>query len=247
MLAELERPRFVVLALQRLDVGLACDLGVDDDAAAARHLDDEIRPDAPVVRRDMVLRLEVAVLEHPGHLDDAAELDLAPAAADVRPVAKRAHEVAGLAAQLLLRLGQLAHLLGERRVRALARDLELLELPVDLLQRLLERADEMLDGLFLLPELGGGQLEERLVVVAQRCRGERVESRREVALGLLEQGDLLRRPALLMLELDAQRRGLRSAAGGVCSSARAGVEPRGACADDQSDEESGDDHWADER
>ena len=122
----------------------------------------------------MLLRLEVAVLEHPGHLDDAAQLDLAPAAADVRAVAERADEVAGLAAQLLLRLGERAHLLGERRVGARARDLELLQLAVDLLERLLERRDEVLDRLLALVEilrrlllqlleLGLRKLEERLL------------------------------------------------------------------------------------
>ena len=203
-------------------------------------LHDEIGPDASVVGRHVVLRLEVAVLEHPRHLDDSAELDLSPAAADVRPVAERAHEVAGLAAQLLLGLPELPHLLGERRVRTLAGDLELLELPVDLEERLLDRADEMLDRLLLLAELRGRELEERLVVAPERGRGECVESRREIALGLLEQRHLLRGAAPLVLELDLERSGLRSAA-------RARIEPRGACADDQSDEESDDDHWADER
>ena len=101
----------------------------------------------------MRLRLEVAVLEHAGHLDDAAQLDLAPAPADVRPVAERADEVARLAAQLLLRLGELPHLRRELRVRARARDLELLELAVDLRERLLDRRDEVLDRLLALVEI----------------------------------------------------------------------------------------------
>ena len=83
--------------------------------------DDEVRAQPSVLGRDVRLRLEVAVLDHPRHLDDAAQLDLAPAAAHVRPVAERADEVAGLAPQLLLRLRQLTHLLGQHeyaRVRA---------------------------------------------------------------------------------------------------------------------------------
>ena len=80
-------------------------------------------------RRHVGLRLEVAVLEHPRHLDDAPELDLAPAAADVGPVAQRADEVSRLAAELVLSLRELAHLDAQLGVRAGARDLELRSFP----------------------------------------------------------------------------------------------------------------------
>src|SRR5262249_46307358 len=102
MVAELDDALLVALALKRLEIRLAGALRVDDDGLRAGQADDEIGTEPPVLGGDVVLRLEVAVLEHPGHLDDPAELDLAPTAADVRPVAERADEVAGLASQLLL-------------------------------------------------------------------------------------------------------------------------------------------------
>ena len=56
---------------------------------------------------------EVAVVEHAGELDDALQLHLAPAAADVRG-AQRGDEAAGLGAELLLALGDVAQLLADR-------------------------------------------------------------------------------------------------------------------------------------
>ena len=145
----------------------------------------------------MGLRLEVAVLEHARHLDDAAQLDLAPAPADVRPVAQGADEVARLAAELLLPLGELANLVAQLGVRARARDLELLQLAVDLLERLLDRGDEMLDRLLALLELLGRlllellelglrELQEGLVVRRERVGRERLHRRLERAARLLE-------------------------------------------------------------
>ena len=91
-------------------------------------VDDDVGPEhvAVGVRRRLLL-VEVAVLDHPRHLDDAPQLDLAPAAADVRR-AQRGHEVPGLRAQLLLVGPQLPHALGERPVRLLPDPLDALEL-----------------------------------------------------------------------------------------------------------------------
>src|SRR4029077_4483567 len=161
-----------------------------DDRLRAWQLHDEIGAQATVVRPDVVLRLEIAVLEHAGHLDDAAELDLAPAPADVRPVAERADEVPGLAAEVLLALGEDADLGREIRVGAGARDLELLELAVDLREGLLDRRDEVLDRLFALLEilrrlllqpleLGLRELEEGFVARGERVGGERLHRRLE--------------------------------------------------------------------
>jgi hypothetical protein len=59
--------------------------------------------------------VEVAVREHPGELDHAPELHLAPAAAHARRP-ERLDEIRGLALQLLLADGERMHLLGEGRV-----------------------------------------------------------------------------------------------------------------------------------
>ena len=71
------------------------------------------RPSSPVGR---LLLEEVAMFEHPGHLDHAAQLDFAPAAAGLR-AAERLDQVGRLAAQLLLRLRERADLLRSGRCR----------------------------------------------------------------------------------------------------------------------------------
>ena len=70
------------------------DLRVHDDVLAARQPDDQVRRQADAVGRDRFLEVEVAVLEHAGRFDDAAQLQLAPLPADVGR-AKRLHEPAG--------------------------------------------------------------------------------------------------------------------------------------------------------
>ena len=96
-------------------------LRVDDDALAARQLDDQVGAKQPAfVVALALLRAEVAVVDHPGELDDALQLHLAPAAADVRG-AQRGDEAAGLGAEPLLALGDRAQLLADRgdRLQAL--------------------------------------------------------------------------------------------------------------------------------
>ena len=104
VLAELARvigepraPLAVVSRLDRLEVRGERRLRVDDDVPAAGEVDDEIGAHAALVRRDRLLLLEVAVVEHAGELDHAPELKLAPAAARLRR-AERLHEVRRLAA-----------------------------------------------------------------------------------------------------------------------------------------------------
>ena len=90
---------------------------------------------------------EVAVLEHAGQLDDALELQLAPAAA-YGGLAHRFGEARGLFVQQReMRLDEVAQLLVEARVRVDARALDLAELAVDLRQRLFDRLHERVDGL----------------------------------------------------------------------------------------------------
>src|SRR4029078_5775819 len=93
------------------------------------------------------VRPEIALSEHPGHLDDSPQLDLTPAAPDVGPVAQGAHEIPRLAAELALPLRELPHLDAQLGVGAGARDLELLQLAVDLLERLRDRGYRALERL----------------------------------------------------------------------------------------------------
>ena len=74
----------------------------------------------------------------PAQLDHAAELDLAPAPADVRR-AQRGDEVPRLGAEPLLIGAQLADALGQRPVCLLAHALDALELGVHPLERVLQR------------------------------------------------------------------------------------------------------------
>jgi len=96
-------------------------------------------------------------------------------------------------------------------------------------------AGEFLNLMTARLEPAGGELEEALVVLAQRVGGEGVEPRRELRVRALEQGGPLLRAFPLVGELHAQ--------GGVTG---AHDEPDDAGAEDEADEEA-DDHWADER
>src|SRR5262249_22767161 len=88
-------PHVLVVGLDRLEVALQRHLRIDDDVLAARQLYDEIRSEAAVVRVDSDLLDEVAVRQHPGHLDDPAKLDLPPTPARRRRP-EGGNEVAGL-------------------------------------------------------------------------------------------------------------------------------------------------------
>ena len=91
-----------VWRLERLQIRIERRLRVDDDVLAAGQPDDDVGPHAAVAVAvgDRELLFEVAVLDHAGQLDDALQLQLAPAAADARPF-ERVHELARLGAQVL--------------------------------------------------------------------------------------------------------------------------------------------------
>ena len=112
----------------------------------------------PSSSRSLGLLDEVAVREHARHLDDALELHLAPAAADVRRAECR-DEAAGLLLEAALPLGDEPEVLvdaGDRREPLL---LERLRLRVEAGERLLDRR-----------ELGLGQLEQRRRALRERAR-----------------------------------------------------------------------------
>ena len=80
--------RLFVRRLERAQVGVERRLGVDDDLLAAGQPHDR-RPAGSGHRRRRLNRAllgEIAVLDHPGELDDALQLQLAPAAADAGPL-----------------------------------------------------------------------------------------------------------------------------------------------------------------
>ena len=179
------RPGRLVPGLGRLQEAGERDLRVDHHVLAAGQVHDEVGAEQAVHGAAGRLLGEVAVLQHAGGFHHPAQLQLAPAPADLRR-AQGGDELRGLRTQLL---GGLAHggdLLQQGRVRALAAALDLADLRLDLAERLLDRPDQALDRLLALVQvaagLGGrllqpglGQPDERLVVAGQRLAGQRRE------------------------------------------------------------------------
>ena len=193
-----------------------------------------VGPERAAVDAAVDLLLEIAVREHPRRLHGVAELHLPPRAPHLRGTERR-REVGRLRAHPLARRREVLHVARERPVVLAARALERLRLLRDLRERVLQRLHELLDGLLLLPEPAGGELEERLVVLAQGVGREGVEAGGDLLVRPLQQGRPLLGALPLVRELDAER--------GV---ARAQDEPGAAGAEKEADEES-DDHRADER
>ena len=154
----------------RVEIRLERHLRVDDDGAAARQADDEIRTLPAELREERRLFVEVAVLEHAGHLDDAPQLDFAPAAAH-RGRPQRAHELLRLFAQAALFFVQARDERRDLDARLGTRHVALADLAIDLRQRVANRRDQLVerlltasdlaDRVFLhVPELLIGELEE---------------------------------------------------------------------------------------
>jgi hypothetical protein len=91
-----------LVAFERIQVRRGRYLRVHHDVAAAGEADDHVRREPGAVGRGGFLEIEVAVLEHAGRFDDAAELELAPLAPDVRR-AQRLDEPPGFDLERLLR------------------------------------------------------------------------------------------------------------------------------------------------
>jgi hypothetical protein len=162
------------------------------------------------------------MVQHPGHLDHALQLDLAPAPAH-RGLAQRAGQVRRFVPQR----GQvvLHQALDLGRELGIGGDTGLLDLPdlvVHFFQRFPERLDQLVDGLLARREVDfrslleflqrdGGELDERPVVVPERVGRERLESVRELLLGVVEQRELLRGGLALFDRASGDLRELRIA------------------------------------
>src|SRR5204863_1646002 len=79
---EPRRAGLFVRGILRVEKCLERRLRVDDDLLAAWKLNDQIRPEAPVVALQRRLLVEVAAAQHARDLDDAAQLHLSPAPSD---------------------------------------------------------------------------------------------------------------------------------------------------------------------
>ena len=136
VIGEQRLPRGFVGRLERLEVRVERRLGVDDDVLAAGQVDDDVGPHAAVAvgAGERLLLVEVAVLDHAGELDDALELQLAPAAADAGAL-QRVDQPRRFAAQVAAHRVERAQPLHERRARLDAAALGILDLAIDLLER----------------------------------------------------------------------------------------------------------------
>ncbi len=189
-------PRGFVGRLERLEIGVERHLRVDDDVLAAGQRDDDVGPQpAIVVSRDGALLLEVAAIDHAGELDDALQLELAPAAADAGPL-ERVDQTRGLRAQVLARRVERAQTLDELRAALRAAALGVLDLAVHLIERFRHRREQLFDGLLARVDVGGGfgarllqprfgEMQERLVVGLERLGAERLKRFAQPAFGVL--------------------------------------------------------------
>jgi hypothetical protein len=160
-----QRRARVRLGLLGGEEGVERDLGVDDHELAARQAHENVWTQAAVVGVHRGLGSEVAVLDHAGHLDDVAQLDLAPRAAGRRASQRRA-EAPGLLGQTVHAGQQRAQRLAEASVGLAALLLELVDLALHLAELEPDRLDDALDLLGALAELPG-----RPLLVSQALRG----------------------------------------------------------------------------
>ena len=137
--------RVLVARLDGVEIGGERHLGVDDDDPLRRQAHDDVGTQPAGLAGDRLLLDEVAERRHAGELGDAAQRDLAPAAADVRR-AQRLHQLVGLGAQRLMGDGDVAQLLADLAEVALAPLLDAARFLLVAVERLLQRPDQRLDG-----------------------------------------------------------------------------------------------------
>ncbi len=105
-----------LVASSARQVGVERHLRVDDHELAARQPHEHVRAQHALAGADRGLLDEVAVVDHPRHLHDVAQLDLAPGARGGGPLQRR-DEVAGLLAQRAHPVAELADHLRELPLR----------------------------------------------------------------------------------------------------------------------------------
>jgi hypothetical protein len=147
-LARVVRERRVALLLRlgllRGKERVERDLGIDDDKLLARQPHRHVRPKPPVVGLHRCLRDEVAVLDHAGHLDDVAQLELAPRLPG-RGSAQGGAQAPRLGGKPLDADVQRAQGLAQAPIGLAALTLELLDLAFHLAELEADRFDDPLD------------------------------------------------------------------------------------------------------
>ena len=146
-------PHPLVSGLHGLEIRREGDLGVDDDAALTRQPDDQVGAQQAVRPAHRHLRVEVAAVQHPGVLDDPAQLQLPPLPTGLW-TAQRGHQRGGLTAEPLGALTDLADLCGQLADLARAVGLERPQLVLDLLELVMQGPDDGIDTLLAPGEVG---------------------------------------------------------------------------------------------
>ena len=172
--------------LGRGQVGIERRLDVDDDLPAVRHVDDHVGAQRAVLALHVHLLDEIAALDHAREFGEPPQRHLAPLAAHFGS-AQRGDEVARLALQRdLAERDALERARSAPKLSARSFSMRAICSCV-LLQRLAHRGQHRLDRFLalgqvaqrhflLLPERLPGELQERLVVAAQRLAGDAVEA-----------------------------------------------------------------------
>ena len=196
----LERHAALLLAggLERGEVGVERRLGVDHQVARFGHVHDQVRAQRAFLADHLQLLGEVAVLAQAGELHQAAQRQLAPAAAHLR-AAQRRDQVARLALQLRLAAGERLDLRAQAGEGLAALALERLHLRLGALRARCAAArpaarwpasrslSAPCGDRLVAPERLAREAQEQLAVAAQRLAGERIERGAQAGLGLLEQ------------------------------------------------------------
>ena len=134
---------------------------------------------SPLTAVERLLLVEIAVLDHPGELDDAFELQLAPPAADAGALEGVDQPRAFRRAGRWPVVSSDAIPLHELRARLDAAALRVLDFAIHLLERLAHRREQILDGFLAGVDVGRrlgarlaqarfGERQKRLVVRLQR-------------------------------------------------------------------------------
>ena len=132
---------------------------------------------------ERLLLFEVAVLDHAGQLDDAFELQLAPAAADTRTL-ERIDQPSRFGLQVFANRIERRDTLQQARAVLHAPALRILDLAVHTFERVRHRGEQIVDRLLARVDIGRGlgarlfeprlgEMEERFVVLVEGLGAQR--------------------------------------------------------------------------
>src|ERR1700722_13077311 len=138
--------RWLVGRFDRIEKRLERNLRVDDHISSTCEPDNDVGPEPPVVGLQRDLLVEIAVLEHSGHLHDAPQLELTPAPAGRRST-QRGNEIPGLRLQFVLGFVELLDLLDESGIGVLTVRFEVAQTLLVAVELIAKWSEKLLDRL----------------------------------------------------------------------------------------------------